>query len=343
MSTAPNFSHKDTAAELLTGAPFSRVPAFAQLASLRLTLACLCLLGIGIIYSHGVDQASVWWIAAPLALGATNLVAAIMTNRTLHAHHALLLFHMALLVIVVLLGLGQLTYFRANAELAEGESFTGQVNGVRQGPLHREALDKIHFTNEGFSIRYAAGLRRAETVNRVRVAGESSARMIGDIEPLIAEGYRFYTSFNKGFALVFTWTPSNGTAVTTGRVHLPSYPLHEYEQATEWTPPGTSHVIWNMLRFDKPPIDENREGYFAKPTQHDVVVRIGDRRQSLAVGESLDLSDGQLRYDGLSTWMGYSIFYDWTTPWLFVASFAAILFLGWHVAKTFAKTPWNTQ
>ena len=34
-------------------------------------------------------------------------------------------------------------------------------------------------------------------------------------------------------------------------MHLPAYPLHEYRQALEWTPPGSSLALWTMLQIDE--------------------------------------------------------------------------------------------
>ena len=319
----------------------------ARLASLRLTLAVLLALGAGILVSYDAETASVWWIAAPLSIGAVNLGAAIVFNQRFRRQTPLLAFHIALLALVVLFACGRLSYFRGQVELAEGESFAGemaQIANVRQGPLHVGNLGNVKFVNDGFSIRYAPGLRRAETQNRVRVGPALDSRVIGDIDPLIAEGYRFYTSFNKGFALMFTWIPADGSLPVRGAVHLPSYPIHEFEQAMEWTPPGMREPIWCLLRFDKPPLDETREAFFQKPAadvRHDVVLRAGTVRHELTVGQSQPFAEGVLRYDGLSTWMGYEVFYDWTIPWLLAACLMAVLCLAWHFARAFRANPWD--
>lgn len=313
----------------------------ATLASVRLTLVILAALGVGILVSYNVADSSVWWIAAPLVAGSVNLGAAVVVNRAFRRQAPLLAFHLALLAIVVLLACSRLTFFRGQLELAEGEAFSGEVANIRQGPLHAGNLSGVRFVNDGFSIRYAPGLRRADTANRIRVGSALEPKVIGDSEPLVAEGYRFYTSFNKGFALVFSWMPADGSAPVRGAVHLPSYPIHEFEQAMEWTPPGMKQAVWCMLRFDKPPLDPERETSFQKPARHDIVVRVGDVRHELLPGQSLVLPQGVMRYEGLSTWMGYQVFYDWTTPWLLTACVLAVLCLAWHFSRAFRATPWD--
>ena len=346
LTSTPIF--RDDVAALV--APTIRVttrPRLAMLASLRLTLAVLLALAAGIIVSHAIADANVWWVAGPLVVGAVNLGAAIAFNQSFRRQTPLLAFHIALLALVVLLAWGRLSFFRGQVELAEGETFAGdmaQIASVRQGPLHVGNLSDVKFVNDGFSIRYAPGLRRAETQNRVRVGPALEARVIGDSEPLIAEGYRFYTSFNKGFALTFTWIPADGSVPVRGAVHLPSYPIHEFEQAMEWTPPGMREPIWCLLRFDKEPLDETREAFFQKPAsdvRHDVVLRAGTARHELTAGQSQPFAEGVLRYEGLSTWMGYQVFYDWTIPWLLASCLMAVLCLAWHFARAFRANPWD--
>ena len=65
------------------------------------------------------------------------------------------------------------------------------------------------------------------------------AGIIGDQTPLVLEGYRFYTTSNKGFAPVFVWQPAGGAA-ERGSVHLPPYPVLQFAQQVEWTPPGAT-------------------------------------------------------------------------------------------------------
>ena len=146
---------------------------------------------------------------------------------------------------------------------------------------------------------------------------------LGDSVPLVLRGYRFYTSFNKGFAPVFVWHPHAGRPVG-GSVHLPAYPLHEYRQAREWTPPGSTLPVWTMLQIDEPLLEGIGHERFRVPERHRIVLRIGDVRHELRPGDSVPLPGGTLQYQRLSTWMGYTVFHDWTKPWLLAACAVAV-------------------
>ncbi|MBI4203773.1 MAG: cytochrome c biogenesis protein ResB [Betaproteobacteria bacterium] len=314
-----------------------------RLASLKLTLVLLLLLGAGVIGHDPVTGGAAWLVAVPLLLGAVNLSAAVLTHPVFRQQTALLMFHVALLAIVVLVAAGRLTYLNGQLELAEGEVFKGELARSESGPWHRSLLERARFVNDGFTIRYEKGVRRAETRNTVRWlddTGREQKGVIGDNEPLVRHGYRFYTSFNKGFAPVFIWHPAGGPP-QRGSINLPSYPIHEYGQALEWTLPGTQIKLWTMLQFDEVLLDSDRVSQFRLPTRHTLVVRIGDARQELVPGERMVLPAGILVYERLSTWMGYTVFYDWTLPWLFVACLLAVASLAWHFWKKFAVQPWD--
>jgi len=315
-----------------------------RLASLKLTLSVFALLGAAVIYSYSTAGSTGWLMAVPLLVGGLNLGAAVLTNPVFRRQTALLTFHLALLALVVLAAAGRLTYLKGQLELAEGEVFTGQLAQVETGPWHRLQLESAQFVNDGFSIRYEKGVRRAETRNAVRwldEAGHEQRAVIGDNEPLVRQGYRFYTSFNKGFAPVFVWHPADGSAPRRGSIHLPAYPIHEYRQALDWTLPGTQVALWTMLQFDEVLLDPKQVSQFRLPERHTLVVRVGEMRQELAPGARLSLPQGVLVYERLSTWMGYTVFYDWTLPWLFVACVLAVASLARHFWNRCAAQPWD--
>ena len=244
---------------------------------------------------------------------------------------------------MLLVALGRLTYLKGELELAEGEAFSGELSRSESGPWHRSRLDRAQFINDGFTIRYDKGVRRAETRNAVRWLddkGREQRAVIGDIEPLVRYGYRFYTSFNKGFAPVFVWHPTGGTP-RRGSINLPAYPLNEYRQALEWRLPGTQTSVWTMLQFDEVLLDPQQPSQFRLPAQHTLVIRIGDARHELTPGASLALPQGVLVYERLSAWMGYTVFYDWTLPWLLVACLLAIASLAWYFWNKFSAQPWD--
>jgi len=313
-----------------------------RLASLRLTLAALTLLAVDVLLTYRAEVRASWPLALPLALLSVNLIAAVLTNPTFRRQGALLAFHLALIAIVLLIAIGQLTYLRGHVELSRGETFGGELTQSERGPWHFGSLAQVSFANEGFTIDYSPGMQRNDTRNIVswNEAGTRRSAVIGDQEPLVLHGYRFYTSFNKGFAPLFIWRPSNGRAVR-GTVHLPSYPINEFRQAQEWTPPGTALKLWVMLDLDKRPFDKTKPWRFRAPEQHSLVVREGERRWTLKPGAELALSQGVLFYEGLTTWMGYKVFYDWTLPWLLAACVVAIGSMAWHFWRKYAAGPWD--
>jgi cytochrome c biogenesis protein len=238
----------------------------------------------------------------------------------------LLVFHLCLLALIVLIAVGRMTYLKGQLELTDGTWFEGQLSSFEAGPWHRGKLDQIRFANEGFSIDYDPGLRRGPTRNAVRFiapSGQASQMVIGDQTPLVVQGYRFYTSHNKGFAPTFEWKPTGATQSEIGSVHLPAYPLHEYRQAQSWRLPGSEIDAWIMLQFDENLLDPGRPDEFKLPAEHVLVLRINEQRWELQPGQSVDLPGGRLSYLGVRAWMGITVFYDWTIPWLLASALAA--------------------
>jgi cytochrome c biogenesis protein ResB len=312
--------------------------------SLKVTLTILPTLGIGVMLAYLGEAHLVWWLAIPLLACACNLLAAIVTNGAFRRQLPLLAFHVALLALILLLAAGRLTYLKGKAEVVEGGTFDGELADVEAGPWHRNRLDRVKFVNEGFSIDYAPGLRRGATRNTLRYAdvdGTPRRAVIGDNQPLVILGYRFYTSFNKGFAPIFRWHSRDAREASTGAVHLPAYPMHEFDQAKAWVLPGTVTPAWVMLQFSDKAIDPEKAGQFTVPRNHTVVLRVGERRWELRPGESAELPGGRLEYDELRTWMGYNVFYDWTLSWLLAACLTAVAALGTHFWVKLSAKPWN--
>lgn len=330
----------------VSGGEAASAPAWlVRLASLRLTLFALALLLIGAVIAYNAqgDGQATLPLVLPLTLLALNLLAAVASNKTFRRQTSLLVFHLALIAIVVLVALGRMSYLRGAAEVVTGTGFSGLIH-QDAGPWHWNRLGDVHFTNAGFSIRYQPGLQREKTINRVRWVdeeGHPKIADIGDIDPLVIRGYRFYTTHNKGFSLLFRWLPKQGGAPTVGSVNLPAYPTHEHEQAREWHLPGLDAPIWTMLDFDEVLIDPERNAEFRLPHRHEVIVRIGEQRWTLTPGGQIALDNGTLVYEGLRTWMGYAVFYDWTIPWLLAACLVAVLALAWHFRNKYFSRPWT--
>jgi hypothetical protein len=333
----------ETLPAVARGRPGTPMNWIAAAGSLKIALIVLASFALGILVHYFELAKSIWILVVPLAAFAVNLSAAVISSPEFRRQPALLVFHLALIAIVVLTGEGRLTSLKGQLELSTGETFDGQLSQVEEGPWHDRHFEQAAFTNDGFTINYSAGVRRDETKNSVSWTAEDGQRqqaIIGDQLPLVLDGYRFYTSSNKGFAPLFTWLPKNGAA-QRGTIHLPAYPVHEYRQALDWTLPGTDTRIWVMLQFDEVLLDPSRQWQFRLPTTHELIIRAGEDRRELRSGDRYDLAQGTLVYEGLTTWMGYTVFYDWTLPWLLAACVLAVACLAWHFWKKFSFRPWD--
>jgi hypothetical protein len=318
-------------------------PLIEHVGSLRLALAWLLLLGLGVVVGYVNESVRLAALGVPFVLLALGLGAALVVNPRFRRQLPLLVFHLALLALVMLVVAGRLTTLQGRFELTEGFAFDGELLDHEAGPLHRWRLQEAAFEHAGFRIDYAPGLKRGPTRNTVQWRDERGAvrqTVIGDHHPLVLAGYRFYTTPNKGFAPVFAWRAANGAAPVRGSVHLPSFPAHALRQARDWTLPE-GRQLWVMLATDETLIDPQRQAAFRLPRSHHVVVRAGEARHELRPGEFVQLEGGTLVYEGLRTWMGYRVFSDWTLPWLLAASLLAALALGAHYVVRFRALPWQ--
>lgn len=329
----------------LAAGPLSLVSRLlAPLASLRLTLASLVLLlaAVVYIYDSSGDGDATLPLVLPLSMLALNLLAAILTNKAFRRQLPLLVFHLALLSIIALVTVGRMTYLRATSEVLTGGGYQS-MERIEAGPWHNGAREQLHFESLGFEIEYRPGLQRDRTINRVRWRDEGGlprSGEIGDQVPLVIRNYRFYTSSNKGFAGLFRWEPVQGEA-QLGSVVFPSYPVYQDEQTTRWQLGGEDIRV----RLDIPQqlIDPDSESRFRMPQQHEVHIDFSWRVATLKPGESVLIPSGRLVYLGLTSWMGYNVFYDWTMPWLLAACCLAVAALGWHFWRKFASRPWQAE
>ena len=306
----------------------------AWLAGSGLTVLGLASLAGGVTAIYALDVAPTWTLALPAALLAVNLGAALAVHPVLRSSPGLLVFHVALLVFLVLVVAGRLTYLRGRVEVTEGTVFSGELNEFNAGPLHPWRIGQAAFRQGPFEIAYFADGRRGAIVSHVQwldARGRSRPEQVTEHHPLVAAGYRFTPTANKGYAAVFAWRPDSRPPVV-GSVHFPSYPLNAHRQSLKWDLPGGGPALWTKLEIDEPPLAEGDNDRFRLPGHHHLVVRRDTARWEVEPGGSINVAGGQLEYRGMRTWMGYTVFYDMTVPWLAAAAVVGCLGLAMHYA-----------
>lgn len=314
-------------------------------ASLRLTVLLLLVLVAGALAVTGdAELAGTWVLSVPLAALAINLAAAIATNGVFRRQLPLLLFHLALIALLLLAALSRLMVLHGRAEVTSGTPFHGLMQ-VDAGPWHIGALDQVMFVSEGFEIEYLPGPQTDLLRSRLRWRDEAGREQVGLAErnrPITLHGYRIAPSSNKGFAPVLRWQRNGGASVVAS-VHLPPYPAQALKQSVTWRPDGAQEELWIHLDVADDLIPRDRRSQFRLPDRQTLVVRVGGHRFELDPGESLEVAGGRLEYRELRTWMGYTFFHDWTIPWMLAACVIAVISLSWHFWRKYAATPWNRE
>jgi len=314
-----------------------------RLASTKLTLLWMLLLAVGAALSYdNPAETSIWVLIVPMFLLAVNLIAAIISNPRINRRGGLLVFHLGLLSIVLLAAIGRLTHMDGRVEIISGAEFSPElVTDVNSGPLHTGALDEVKFVQGPFTVDYRPHMMRGLTHSQVALPDNEGGwreAVVGDDRPLLLEGYRFYTTFNKGFAPILSWTSNDGRVAQTGAVHMPSYPLFDFKQSNSWTPEGGEEIkFW--LQLETGLNAEEAWVLDGRRATATLVVNESDKRTELLPGQSVQLAGGTLRYEQLTTWMGYKLFYDPTLHWLFIAAFITISGLGAHFWRKLAAEP----
>ncbi len=314
-----------------------------RLASTKLTLLWMVLLGVGATLSYGNPvETSIWVLIVPMLLLAINLVAAIISNPRINRRGGLLVFHIGLLGIVVLAAIGRLTHMEARVEIISGNEFShDHLIEVRAGPLHNGAINEVRFVQGPYTVEYRARMSRGRTYSQVAIPdGEGGwyESVVGDDRPLVIEGYRFYTTFNKGFAPIMSWIGEEGNVIETGAVHMPSYPLFDFKQSNSWTPKGGDEIkFW--LQLETGLNAEEAWVLDGREATGTLVVNVAGKRTELLPGESVKMAGGSLRYEQLTTWMGYKLYYDPTLQWMFLISVITVAGLGGHFWRKLSAEP----
>lgn len=307
-----------------------------RFASLRLTLAGLVLLAIGLVADQKGWLPGAWVITPPLGLLALNLAAALTVDPRFRGRPSLFAFHLCLLLLALLAGYGQLGTFKARLVLMEGQAYSpGLVGPTDDGMLPQVRLSEGVWHQGSIEVDFAPASRRGATRSRVWVDGRGWLE-VGDDVPLILDGYRFYTTSNKGFAAILEWRPDQGE-VELGAIRFPSFPARALGQFADWqTPAGEALRI--TLALPPAPYAESWTLSVDMTLEAQLEIEAAARRLSLRPGESVALAGGRLRLQGWSTWMGYTVRYDPTLPWLFSLATLAVFFMTTHIAARVLRT-----
>jgi hypothetical protein len=322
----------------LRGAPVK--PLLRTIASLKLTMIGLASL---IVNSFAISQwpdAAIPWLVLPLSLLAINLFAALLVRHAFRQQAALLMFHVGLLAVLILVAAGVLMRFDGSVEVIEGAAFDA-ANVTRRGGgwLHPDRLDRVQFTQGPLEVRYLSGLLRDTTHARVVISqpdGVEIERDVGDRQGFTISGYRFMTTFNKGYSLLLLWRDEQGRE-SLGAVNFPSYPKFDWKQINDWTTPAGETLSLELVLAQRVP----EEGpWILDSRDTDFTVGIDDGLNpatALRAGQSIAVDGGEIVPLEVRLWMGYRIDYNPLLPWLLTAAFLSLGALAVHVAQKFSS------
>lgn len=309
---------------------------FRRLGSMPVALLGMIALLIGALVNNEVAGYSAWLVVVPLGLLSLNLLLAMCFNPRIYRDQALLLFHAILSLMVVLMALGQLLYFQGNLELVAGQMMdSNDIRVLKRGPLHRLKLDYMEIIQGPYSVDYVPRNYRQKTFSQLQVnRGNQTPTVLvaGDDIPAVINGYRFYTTSNKGFSTLLRWESDAGDSIL-GSINFPSFPAREWAQRQTWVTPAGQPLLLRLktnkrsnLERDWTLSDKNLQGVLE--------VSLEGSALSLAQGEGIKLTGGRLVYQSLSMWMGYKISYDPVLRWLFLAAVFAVAAMAWYLFRS---------
>ena len=313
-------------------------PLLKTIASLKLTLAGLVAL---IVNSFAISQwpdAAIPWLVVPLTVLAVNLLAALLVRHAFRQQATLLLFHVGLLAVLLLVAAGVLVRFDGSVEVVEGTAFDAAgVTDRGRGWLHPDRLDRVQFSQGPLEIEYLARLQRDTTHSRVVVTrpdGIELRRDVGDRQGFTSNGYRFMTTFNKGYSVLVLWRDAAGNEAL-GTVNFPSFPEFEWKQRKEWTSPAGEPLALELKLAERVP-EALPWTLRSRGVDFEVGVTGGaGEERTISAGRSLAVEGGEITIVDLRLWMGYRIDYNPLLPWLLTAAFLSLGALGLHMAQKF--------
>lgn len=299
-----------------------------RLASPYLSVAFFLLMApAALIIGPGGQPASLW-LLLPFLLLLSNLLAAILVNRRFRADLPLLVFHVCLLAVVCLFVIARLTYLDAATTLTSGTEFDGRMTRQEMGAYHpRAKLAGLRFANEGLRARYSEDGTYRGTYNQVSwlsPQGNMQHAEIGDDRPLLLNDYRIYATVHRGLAPLFRWQ-RKGSPPEVGNIQLADHRAGEIPPSISWVLPGGPEA-WVQLDVASIPRPQGRYqvDLGAAEIEHHLVLRIGDDRRELKIGDTVVLPEGELTYLRLNSWMSYRIVYDPATAWIMATVLVAV-------------------
>ena len=303
----------------------------AVLGSLKLALAGMLMLLSVILYDLKIASLPPIWMALCLALLCLNLLMVVVVRPQFRRQPALLMFHLCLAAVAGLAALQSLVVFDARIEQAENQPFDVEnVEIITRGPWHADQLHEVRFRQGTVTVDYRPELRRGQTLSTIyqQLAGTQHSTIFGDTVSYQDRGYRFVTTPNKGYALTLVWRDDNGGQIS-GSIHMPSYPLQEWDQRQQWRTPAGETVA---LMLELPPVptavawqlsSDNFDGRV-------LLVRADGSELELPRNKAVALVGGSLELTWVGLWIGYSIEYNPLLPWLFASAALGVAALGWH-------------
>lgn len=281
-------------------------------------------------------------LVLPFSLLLLNLAASILTHPRFRSSLPLLVLHLALLMIVALFVTGRLTYMYGAISLTKGTQFDGIVDKIDQGPYHPVGYDKLKIVHAHTTERFNDDIgHHIDIRNTLRWQNHDKRWHETELAfgyPIIIDGYRIYPSGRRGYVAIFEWAAPQGMR-DMGAVQLFGSGIEVMENTNRWVLPNGQEA-WLLLEKDDPappPRGTVRTDMGARDLPHKLVLRVGDERHEIRLGDEISLQGGKLRYLKLESWGGYELIYDPTEPWLIASIILAICALAWYYYSKFAR------
>ncbi len=318
--------------------------AIRLLASPKMVVAFFILAALGALSAGKEWLSPTLALLLPLGLLVLSLVATIVIHPRFRTDLPLLCLHLALLALVILFSLGRLTYLYGSISVTRNTQFNGVIDKLEQGPLHEDRFRQLRFVHGGLTERFKDEIgHHIEIRSRLRwqdPRGEWREAELGFGYPVILNGYRIYPSGRRGYSPIFQWQGSDGRQ-DIGTVQLFGVAEQVAEHSNSWLMPNGEKGWMQLESFaPNPPLRGTlRTDLDAEQLPHKLILRVGDNRHELQLGDTVNVRGGQLRYLKLESWGGYSLIYDPTEYWLIAAILVAVMSLGGMYMRQFRRRP----